>query len=142
MKENGAIGEKTEDPGTSRSVYAKRCQHSNHDLRLDVIEEARKIKEENTANAIGGDAVPGLKTKESGGIRSREEFAGAELSWAQKIMAKIKGTETSGNDFLKKFAMTFEERDRAVSFGKRVIGFLRFGNDHDFCFAPRVEMKA
>ena len=65
-----------------------------------MIEEVRKIKEENTAYTVGRDTVPGFKVKESGGIGSREEFAGTELSWAQKIVTEVEGTETGGDDFL------------------------------------------
>ena len=140
MKEDRTVGKKTENPGTSRGVDAKRCQRSDHDLRLDVIKEARKIEEENTADAIGGDAIPSLKTKESGGVGSREEFSGTELSWAQKIVTEVEGTETGGDDFLEEFTMTFEERNRAIGFGKRVVGFLWFRDDHNFCLAPWVEM--
>ena len=82
MKKDRTIGKKTENPGTSRGVDAKRCQRSNHDLRLDVIEETRKIKEENASYTVGGNTVPGFKAKESGGIGSREEFSGTELLWA------------------------------------------------------------
>ena len=66
-----------------------------------MIEKMRKIEEENTTNTIGGDAIPGLETKEGGGVGSRKEFAGAELTWAQKIVTEVEGTETSGDDFLK-----------------------------------------
>ena len=105
-----------------------------------MIEETRKIKEEDAAYAVGGNTVPGFKVKESGGIGSREEFAGTELSWAQKIVTEVDGTETGGDDFLEEFTMTFEERNRAIGFGKRVVGFLRFGDDHNFCLAPWVEV--
>ena len=65
-----------------------------------MIEETRKIKEEDAAYAIGGNTVPGFKAKESGGIRSREEFAGTKLSWAQKIVMEVEGAETGGDYFL------------------------------------------
>ena len=56
-------------------------------------------------------------------------------------MVKVKGAQTRGDDFLEKFAMTIEEGDGAVSFSKRVVGFLRFRDDHDFHFAPGIEME-
>ena len=101
MKENGAIGEEAEDPGTSWGVDAKRSQRSNHDLRLNVIEEVRKVEKENAADAVCRDTVSRFEAKESGRIGGREEFVGAELSGAQKIVAEIKGTEVSGDNFLK-----------------------------------------
>ena len=106
-----------------------------------MIEEAREVEEENTTNVIGGDAVPSLKTKKSGGIRSREEFSGTKLTWAQEIVVEIEGTETGGDNFLEQFAITFEEGDRAISLSEGVVGFLWFRDNHDFGFAPGVKLK-
>ena len=61
--------------------------------------------------------------------------------WPQKVMSEVERTKSSGDDFLEKFAMTIEEGDGAVSFSKRVVGFLRFRDDHDFHFAPGIEME-
>ena len=108
MKENGAIRKKTKNPSTGRGVHTQGHERSNHDMWLDVIEKPRKVKEEYATDTIGGDAIPSFKTKKGGGVRSREEFAGVELSWTQKVVTEVEGTEASGDDFLKKFAMTFE----------------------------------
>ena len=107
-----------------------------------MIEEAREVEKEDTTNAIGGNTVPSFKTKEGGSVGSREEFLGAELTWAQEIVAEVEGRELGGDDFLEYLAMTFEEGDGAISFSKGVVRFLRFRDDHDFCFSPGVKMKA
>ena len=100
MKEDRAIGKKTKNPGTSRGVHAKRGQRGNHDLRLNVVEETRKIEKQYTANTISGNTVPCFETKESSSIGSGEEFAGTKLSWAQEVVTKVEGAETGSNDFL------------------------------------------
>ena len=66
-----------------------------------MIEEAGEVKEENAADPIGRDTVLSFKTKKSGGIGSGEEFSGTKLTWTQKVVAEVEGTESGGNDLLK-----------------------------------------
>ena len=118
MKENRVVRQKAKNPSTSRGINAQRGERGNHDPRLDMIEETGKVKKENTANPISGEAVPGLKVEESGSIWSRKEFLRPKLMGAQKIVTKVEGTQPGGNDFLKKFAMAFKERDGSIGFSK------------------------
>ena len=60
----------------------------------------------------------------------------------QEIMLEVKGAEGSGNDLLEQLAMAFKKGNGAVGFSERVVGFLRLRDDHNFCFAPGVELKA
>ena len=106
-----------------------------------MIKESGKVEQKYPANAVGGDAIPSLKTKKSGGVGSREEFTGAKLSRAQEVVTEVEGAKTSGDNFLKKFSVTFEEINRAVGFRKGVVWFLWFGDDYNLRFAPGVEME-
>ena len=65
-----------------------------------MIKKTRKVEKKNTTDTVGRNTISGLEVQESGGIRSREEFAGTELSWTQKIVTEVKGTEMGGDDFL------------------------------------------
>ena len=141
MKEDRTVRKETEDPSTGRSVHIQRRERGNHDPRLNMIKKTRKVKEEDAADAISGNAILGLEPKKRSGIGSGEEFAGPKLAWTQKVVTKIKGTKTGGNNFLEQLAMAFEKGDRAIGFGEGIVWFLGFRNHHDFRFAPGIKMK-
>ena len=141
MKENRTVRKKAKDPSTGRSVHAQGRERSNHDLGLNMIKEAGEVEEEDAADAISGNAIPGFEPKKSSSIGSGEEFAGSKLAWAQKIVTKVERTKPGGNNFLEQFAVAFKKGDGAISFGEGIVGFLGFRDDHDFSFAPRIKMK-
>ena len=63
------------------------------------------------------------------------------MTWTQKVVPEVEGTETSGDNFLKKFSVTFKKGDRTICFREGVVRFLWFGDDYNLRFAPGVEME-
>ena len=76
--------------------------------------------------------------KAKGSVRRTVVVAGSELGMGEDIESMGIGKDPLRDDFLKELSVAFEKADRAVGFGKAVIGFIGFWDDNDKSFFPRM----
>src|SRR6267142_1717315 len=103
----------------------------NRECRVKVVEEPRDIKKEDCSHAARLNGLLGLMTEGGSRVRGGVVRAGAELAMTQEVEVVDVGAEPVCHHLLEKLPTALEKGNGAIGFGRRVVGFVRLGDDDD-----------